>query len=740
MDAPSPTCELTPRKRKLRKQMYVLKRNLKRTTAMNYRLRKKNLKFSAANVLKNLLVNKTPAIKTLVYMQCFHKNRTYWTMQEKHLCLSLYYKSPSNYKHMLKNLKFILPGISTIQAWLKIYNLKTGFTSKLCDKLKMKVKSMSEMERECVIAFDEIKLKPGLDYNAYHDMIEGFQDFGDQLRSNFLANNALLFYARGLLFNWKQPLCYFLSCGPVKSDIVLSLLQKVVDKCFRIGLKTRIIICDQGSNNRSAISQMGVTIGNPSLTIGNNKCYICYDTPHLLKSLRNTMMNQKLEIQINGGKVSWQDIVDVFNVDKRSSTTRMLLKITTKHINPTSFEKMKVKYAAQIFSNCVSTAIFTAVATNDLKSETAINTALFLKEVNNIFDTLNSKVAFDSNPYKSALSVYRDIPYKTLVEAEQYFKKIKIYEQGVERKNIYCINGFVLTIQAILSLWGDLKNEGKKFLLTNRINQDPVENCFSVIRNRGGYNPQPTSKQFRIALQHNMYIKLMNPVESANCEVDEDQCLTLEENTYMVKVSTEENLYSTKETSLFTFSKDVSDEEQEVISVDYCTLNKPDADLTLEMCSNVYVAGYLCHKLLKKFQCEECKLNLLKENDSIVERQELHIFYKDYGISDDISHLVRPTSELCNVIDFCLKTFNNAYQKFKLNYKITEEIKKQLLYNVKIKFPLWFEQCKDHKEFLINHLIKIKLYRALKWELEKLPQKSNVALNKPHRKIRILNS
>lgn len=88
--------------------------------------------------------------------------------------------------------------------------------------------------------------------------------------------------------------------------------------------------------------------------------------------------------------------------------------------------------------------------------------------------------------------------------------------------NIFCINRFILTIRAILSLWEDLKNEGKKFLLANRITQDPVENCFSVVRNRGGYNPQPTSKQFRIGLQHNMNIKLMNPVESTNCEVDEE--------------------------------------------------------------------------------------------------------------------------------------------------------------------------------------------------------------------------
>lgn len=102
-----------------------------------------------------------------------------WSKEEKQLATSLYYKSPSNYKFMLKSLKFVLPGISTILAWLKIYNFKTGVHTKLTEKLKDKANRMEQNERQCVVMFNEIVLKKGLDYNKFYDFIEGYEDLAN---------------------------------------------------------------------------------------------------------------------------------------------------------------------------------------------------------------------------------------------------------------------------------------------------------------------------------------------------------------------------------------------------------------------------------------------------------------------------------------------------------------------------------------------------------------------------------
>ena len=56
-----------------------------------------------------------------------------------------------------------------------------------------------------------------------------------------------------------------------------------------------------------------------------------------------------------------------------------------------------------------------------------------------------------------------------------------------------CIDGFVLTINAVLRLCERLYAEyGFKFILTNRMNQDALENHFSIIRRRGAFVIIPT--------------------------------------------------------------------------------------------------------------------------------------------------------------------------------------------------------------------------------------------------------
>lgn len=118
-----------------------------------------------------------------------------------------------------------------------------------------------------------------------------------------------------------------------------------------------------------------------------------------------------------------------------------------------------------------------------------------------------------------------------------------------------------MTKQTILSLLEDLKNEGEKFLLANRFNQDSVENCFSIIRNRGKYNPDSSVKQFRIAQQHNMDMKLMNPGQSANCEDDEDYILNLNDDVNILEKATEDNSAQTLQQLVTSTCNDEYDQE-----------------------------------------------------------------------------------------------------------------------------------------------------------------------------------
>lgn len=84
---------------------------------------------------------------------------------------------------------------------------------------------------------------------------------------------------------------------------------------------------------------------------------------------------------------------------------------------------MREKLAAQVFSHTMLSTIRTCITTKELKTETANSTADFVEFINNLFDCLNSRTLYSSNPYKSALTD-NNIVKDFLSKASDYFKNL----------------------------------------------------------------------------------------------------------------------------------------------------------------------------------------------------------------------------------------------------------------------------------------------------------------------------
>jgi len=140
----------------------------------------------------------------------------------------------------------------------------------------------------------------------------------------------------------------------------------------------------------------------PSTTVCGEKIFLIFDMPHLIKSVRNNLLNGDFEIN-NSRKVSVNDIRKAYEIDTNNSA-RPMIKITPTHLNPNPFQKMNCKLAIQLLSNSVSAAIKTCIATGEMKSSTAINTANFIDVLNKMFDSANSKNLWDPNPNRRAMS------------------------------------------------------------------------------------------------------------------------------------------------------------------------------------------------------------------------------------------------------------------------------------------------------------------------------------------------
>lgn len=462
---------------------------------------------------------KTKEAATLLNMQ-FHKKRTSWKKAEKRFSLGLYLRSPSAYKYLIK--KIHLPGVSTVQKWLadqKIF--KPGFCPQIMDKLKIKASSMNQMEKSCVLMFDAMSIKQHLEYSQPQDIIEGFQDLGPFGRDSVLAKQALVLMIRGLYYQWKLPVAYFISETAIPGDQLSFIIEKAVEHLSAAGLSVKAVVCDQGTSNTKAFNDLGATTENPYfLDSKNEKVFTVYDTPHLIKSLRNNFLTH--DFVYKGNRVSFSDVRKLYSLECNSTTTRAAHQLTPAHLWPNNFQKMNVALATQIFSHTTASALKTAIATGQIKSSTASHTADFLSDINSLFDAMNSRKLKVANPDNCALSKENKHIVDILKQGVENFKGMTKIDAKCPRPP--CFTGFVCTITATLKLF---EAEDCKYLLTSRINQDPLENLFSSIRQRGGFNRNPSVRVFRGNLRVFTLKQIMEPPKTTSYDPDEDQLLEI---------------------------------------------------------------------------------------------------------------------------------------------------------------------------------------------------------------------
>jgi len=161
--------------------------------------------------------------------------------------------------------------------------------------------------------------------------------------------------------------------------------------------------------------------------------------------------------------------------------------------------------AIQLLSHTVSAAIKTCIATGELKSSTAYNTANFIDIVNNMFDSANSKHIYDLNPNKRPMCDRNPQVLENLENANSMFQNArKICHRTKKISTPPCFIGILWTTTAIHQMYEsenlEIMNDDPKqeyFLMTNRLTQDALENLFSIMRQKNGYE---------FLLCHNQYL------------------------------------------------------------------------------------------------------------------------------------------------------------------------------------------------------------------------------------------
>ncbi|KAJ8910197.1 hypothetical protein NQ315_014368 [Exocentrus adspersus] len=200
---------------------------------------------------------------------------------------------------------------------------------------------------------------------------------------------------------------------------------------------------------------------------------------------------------------------------------------------------MKVSMCTQVFSHTVAAAInvlaFTGViidtGTETLKlDKQASDTADLLNFLAKLFDSLNG-CSFKAKAGKSLRSAVTQNSnhLEFWNEALQKLKTFHFVKNGTFWSPPSLLN-LILTIKNFKKLHSTISNLGFNYMMPRTFNQDPVENFFGKIRQRGSRNINPTPSDF-ISYYKNLLVNGLTSKHSvgANCEDDNsDLFLTLQ--------------------------------------------------------------------------------------------------------------------------------------------------------------------------------------------------------------------
>ena len=167
--------------------------------------------------------------------------RVNWTSNDISRALGLRCRSRGAYVYAKTVLRLPLPSETTLARWTRAFRVTPGVMEAAVTVLEPAVREMNDLQRLCVISFDEMSLDGSLCYDAAADQILE----GSKLQ---------LLMVRGLCDSWKQPLFYELD-SPMKKET----LDSIIVLLESMGLRVVAAVSDMGFENESLWTKAGIT-------------------------------------------------------------------------------------------------------------------------------------------------------------------------------------------------------------------------------------------------------------------------------------------------------------------------------------------------------------------------------------------------------------------------------------------------------------------------------------------------
>lgn len=498
---------------KTKRKVADLKQTVAVNTASTRSLVKELKTLKAQKAKKDKLEEKCKSILESVFTESqikllMGKKKVTWGLDDLNKAFALRYFSKRAYVFLKKELKIPLPGISTLKQYASKINMSGGILTEILKIMKVVGTNKSDLEKLTVITYDEMKIKSQYEYDTKRDQVVGKH------------SQMQVVMARGLYANWKQPVYIGFDQKMTKS-----LLFDVIKSVHEAEYTVVATVCDMGGGNQGLWRELGVNINrnwfnHPLVTDGKIFCFA--DAPHALKLIRNWLIDTGFNL--NDTKISIKPLETLLKLD--NNEIKMCQKLTKDHLECTGPQRQNVKKAAEILSNSVSRAIEYLLKTKvlSLTEEEEYEyqeTGAFIKIVNDWFDIFNSGKKDYLIPTKCAFGTNLT---EQIAALDQMYTAINDMSCIGKSCNQVFQKAILISIKSLKDLFFDLKYKFDiEYILTQKLNQDCLENFFSQVRTRGGLDDHPTPLNALSRIR--MIVLGKNPgILSNNCNTIDQNC------------------------------------------------------------------------------------------------------------------------------------------------------------------------------------------------------------------------
>ncbi|XP_077270670.1 uncharacterized protein LOC143901913 [Temnothorax americanus] len=245
------------------------------------------------------------------------------------------------------------------------------------------------------------------------------------------------------------------------------------------------------------------------------------DMPHLVKLARNHFLDK--DFNVNGVILSKKSLERLLAINIKD--LKVAYKISQYHLDLQGTERQKVLPAVQLLSATTAASLRWCGQKGFLENVEWVETARMIKLLNDWFDIFNSKSMYGNYSGKNAYGKNLEEQNAILHEMTSFMYELRV---GNHKSLMLFQKGFIVSSNSLEQLLPYLiekySTANIEYVITNRLNQDVLENFFSFIRsNGGGANDQPTALDFKYRVKRYILGKFFTTIFCKNTNVTESE-------------------------------------------------------------------------------------------------------------------------------------------------------------------------------------------------------------------------